>query len=359
MSIPTLKLHDNGVWYIHWTDGRRSKRESTGAKEVAEAKAYLGQWLLMDREAPIAASDVTVSELWELYHNGHIAKNVTSKRTASYAWANLKHYFGYMTIAKITHSEIENYAAKRGAGAIGHPSKSSTVRRELVALRACLRWCADSDRNIISAADLPKFDRLPSESDPRERWLTKAEIGKILAAAKSRGPFTTPVERLLWLALNTAARVQALIDLTWDRVDFETGMIHYDVPGRKKTKKRRASVPMSKALAAFMQRAWFEAPRNAAGELLDSRVVGIGDRHYAYNAIRALTVKAGIERAGPNAMRHTAATHMVRGGTSLHYAAKVLGNTYAVTEKHYAKHVPDGLAEAVNTIPGVVEEAAE
>lgn len=357
MSIPALKLHDNGVWYIHWTDGRRSKRESTGEKEVAAAKAYLGQWLLMDREAPIAASDVTVSELWALYHKGHICKNVTSERTAFYAWANLNHHFGSMTITKITRAEIDSYETKRSGGVIGHPAKSSTVRRELVALRACLRWCADSDRNIISAADLPKFDRLPAESDPRDRWLTKAEIGKILAAAGG-GARTTPVERLLWLALNTAARVQAILDLTWDRIDFETGMIHYDVPGRKRTKKRRASVPMSKALAAFMQRAWHEAPRNLRGELLDGRVVGVGDRHYAYKAIRALTVKAGIDRAGPNAMRHTAATHMVRNGTSLHYAAKVLGNTYAVTEKHYAKHVPDGLAEAVNMIPGVIEEAA-
>jgi integrase len=363
MSIPKLKQHDNGVWYIHWTDGRRSKRESTGEKEVAAAKAYLGQWLLMGPveappTAPAGGGDLAVSDIWDLYHKNHVSKNVASQATANFAWTNLKHHFGHSAIRNITPMMAETYAAKRSGGQIGRPSKDSTIRRELAVLRACLNWAAHPHRNLIAPADVPVF-ALPSEGEPRDRWLTQDEMAKILEAAKPEFGPTTPAERLLWLALHTAARVQAIIDLTWDRVDFQTGVIHYDVPGRKKTKKRRASVPMSEQLLKFMKRAWREAPRNIAGKLLDPRVVGINDRHYAYKLIRKLTVKAGIAKAGPNAMRHTAATHMVRNGTSIHYAARVLGNTYAVTEKHYAKHAPEGLREAVNAIQLPVKEAAE
>jgi integrase len=363
MPVPELKQHDNGIWYIHWTDGRRSKRVSTRQEDLAKAKVFLGQWLLMGPveaapAAPSGGADLAVSDVWDLYHKSHICKNVASQTTANFVWLNLKQHFGHSAIRNITPAMVESYVAKRSEGKIGRPSKDSTIRRELAALRACLNWAAHPHRNILAPADVPHF-AMPSEGEPRDRWLTQDEMAKILDAAKPEHGPTTPVERLLWLALHTAARVQAILELTWDRVDFVTGVIHYDVPGRKKTKKRRAAVPMSEQLLKFMKRAWREAPRNIAGKLLEPRVVGINSRHYAYKLIRSLTQKAGIAKAGPNAMRHTAATHMVRNGTSIHYAARVLGNTYAVTEKHYAKHAPEGLREAVNAIQLPVKEMTE
>lgn len=352
MSMPALKQHDNSVWYIHWSDGRRSKRESTGTKEVAAAKAYLGQWLLMDREAPIAASDFTVAELWESYHRDHIGKNVASVDTADYAWANIKQHFGGLTSTKITQKEVESYEAKRAAGTIGRPAQSSTVRRELGTLRACLNWCADPKRHILAPADVPLFD-LPEDGEARDRWLTKAEVQKLLAAATGR------TRLFLWLALATAARATAILQLTWDRIDFETGMIHYDVPGRKKTKKRRVSVPMSSALRPVLRRAWQDAPRDWRSQMQEPRVVGINSRNYAYKAVAAAAKKAGVAGVGPHVLRHTAATHMAREGISLFHIGKVLGDTVATVEKHYAKHTPAGMLEAVNATPGGMLEAAE
>lgn len=352
MSIPTLKQSASGVWYIHWSEGRRSKRESTGEKEVAPAKAYLGQWLLMDRSAPIAASTVTIRELWDVYHKGHISKNVASIDTADYAWLNLSQHFGGLTSVKVTQQEIESYETKRAAGKIGRPSRSSTVRRELGVLRALLNWCSDSKRNILAPADVPLFD-LPEDGEARDRWLTEDEAQRLLAAATGR------VKLFLTLALATAARLQAILDLTWDRVDFETGMIHYDVPGRKKTKKRRVSVPMSGTLRPVLRRAWQDAPRDWRGQLQDTRVVGIKDRNYAYKALRQVARKAGVPGVGPHVLRHTAATHMARKGISLFHIGKVLGDTIATVEKHYAKHTPAGMLEAVNATPGETLEAAE
>lgn len=353
MSIPTLKQHDNGVWYIHWTDGRRSKRESTGAKEVAEAKAYLGQWLLMDREAPIAAADVIVSELWEVYHKGHVSKNVSSKATVDYAWGNLKQHFGGLTTTKISQAEIDSYEAKRSVGVIGCESKSSTIRRELSQLLACLNWCAAPERRVISKADVPKF-KLPADGEARDRWLSQDEIQLLLAKAEARrrGKRLSRGERFLWLALTTGARSGAILDLTWDRVDFHTGMIHYNVPGRKKTKKRRASVPISATLRPVLLRAWGERDKKDGG-----KVVGAGTmKRYVY----LLAAAAGVPGVSPHVLRHTAATHMARNGVPLKHIADVLGDTVATVEKHYAHHCPGAGLLAVNTIPaGLVKEAAE
>jgi integrase len=179
---------------------------------------------------------------------------------------------------------------------------------------------------------------------------------KLFAAARrlSKGDRLSRGERFLWLALETAGRVQALLDLTWDRVDFETGMISLNVPGRKKTKKRRAEVPMSKALRPILLRAYDERD----GDLvLDTKAP-------IWTTLQHIAIEAGLApkqvlRSGkkptatgisPHVLRHTAATHMARRGVSLFLIAKVLGNGVQVVERTYAKYSPGDLQGAVDRI---------
>jgi integrase len=353
MSTPTLEQHANGVWYIHWTDGRRSKRVSTRQTDLAKAKTFLGQWLLMGPADTSVAGNVTISELWDVYHKGHVAKNVASKDTVDFTWVNLKQHFGGLTTTKISQAEIDSYEGKRSGGVIGHPSRPSTIRRELSQLLACLNWCAAPERKIIAKADVPIF-KLPVEGEARDRWLSQDEIQLLLAKAEARrrGKRLSRGERFLWLALSTGARSGAILDLTWDRVDFQTGMIHYNVPGRKKTKKRRASVPIAESLRPVLLKAWGERDKKDGG-----KVVGAGTmKRYVY----LLAAAAGVPGVSPHVLRHTAATHMARNGIPLKHIADVLGDTVATVEKHYAHHCPGAGLKAVNTIPaGLVKEAAE
>jgi integrase len=247
---------------------------------------------------------------------------------------------------------------KREKGVIGRPAKPATIRRELVQLLACFNWCADSKerRALISPADVPGF-ALPSGGQPRDRWLREAEVERLLKAAAAPVGRMSRVERFLWLALETAGRKQALLDLTWDRVDFETGVIHLALPGRKETKKRRASVPISKALLPVLKRAYEER--------INDRVLDHGAEVWA--AVQSVAARAGfgppqgVRQTGtkpkatgisPHVMRHTAATHMARRGVPLFLVAKVLGDTIATVEKTYAKHAPDDLRGAVDMISG-------
>src|SRR5690606_20748430 len=122
------------------------------------------------------------------------------------------------------------------------------------------------------------------------------------------------------IALETAARKQAILDLTWDRVDFETSTIHFDVPGRVKTKKRRASVPISSALRPVLER----AHRERIGDLV------LDNKAAVWKSIQVAAIKAGFSDQvvvrgdkpkatgiSPHVLRHTAATHMARRGVSL------------------------------------------
>lgn len=352
MSIPELQKADNGVWYVHWTEQRRSKRVSTRTRDVAAAKAFLAQWLLMERAAPSRAdgSALTVADLWALYSAKHVEVHAMAAETADYSWRNLEPYFGGLTLAGVTSDVVEGYVAKRAAGKIGRPSKTSTVRRELNALRACMNWCASPKRRIVAAADVPAFD-LPPDGPPRDRWLRHDEVQRLLdaAAARRQGERLSRGERFLWLALETAARKEAIWQLTWDRVDFEVGTIDFNVPGRKITKKRRSVVPISPALRPILERAYRE---REGTHVLDNEAE-------VWRIVNSIAAAAGVPGVSPHVLRHTAATHMARRGVPLWVIAKVLGNTIAMVERVYAKHAPDDLREAVGMISGGALVAAE
>ena len=362
MSIPSLDKADNGVFYAKWTDGRRSKRRSMGTRDAATAQARFAQWLLMGgtTERPAEpAKTYTVADLWAVYEAQHVKPRVVSSATHDWSWKNLKAHFGALTLDKVSDA-VPPYVAKRERGQIGRPAKSATIRRELALLRACFNWCASPKERkaLIGLGDVPGF-ALPAEAEPRDRWLREDEIARLLAAAAAArgGDRLSRVERFLWLALETAGRKQALLDLTWGRVDFETNVIHLALPGRKQTKKRRASVPISKALRPVLERAYQER----SGD----RVLDHGGEVWA--AVQSVAAAAGfgppqgprLTRTKPKAtgisphvMRHTAATLMARRGVPLFIVAKILGDTIATVEKSYAKHCPDDLREAVDMISG-------
>lgn len=350
MSAPTLKRASNGTIYVHWTENRRSKRVSTRTADMAEAKAFLAQWLLLEQSVAPVCGDRTVSECWTAYYNRHVLAECASVSTAEWSWKNLDLHFGALHVSEITADVIDQYLAKRRAGKIGKPSADSTIRRELVNLRSALNWCASPKRKLLDPSVVPLFD-LPKDGDPRDRWLRTGEIQALLAAASDTrvDGRLSRCERFLWLALETAARSEAIRQLTWDRVDFEVGVIDYNVPGRRKTKKRRAVVPISKTLMPVLERAYRERKGDS---VLDSEAP-------VYDSVKRAASRASLEDVSPNVLRHTAATHMARNGTPLWLVAKILGNSIAMVERVYAKHCPDDLRPAVENISTSGLELAE
>lgn len=355
MSIPHLDRADNGRWYAFWSEGRRSKRKSMGTDDAAVAQARFAQWLLLGGADEKGDVTYTVADLWTVYFEKHVKLKVANPDTHVWSWKNLERHFGHLTLAQVTEA-APGYVEARMAGWLGRAAKSATVRKELALLRACFNWCADAKERkpLIGLSDVPGFG-LPADSEPRDRWLKRDEIDRLLAAAQSEGRMSR-VERFLWLALETAGRKQALLDLTWDRVDFETGVIHLALPGLKQTKKRRASVPISAALRPVLERAYAEREGDLVldhgGDVWAAVQSVVRRAGLAPAVARATGTAAKATGISPHVFRHTAATHMARRGVPLWLIAKVLGNSLAVVERSYAKHAPDDLRGAVDMISG-------
>ena len=329
MSIPRIEKADSGFFYARWTDGRRSKRKSMGTQDPAVAKARFAQWLLIDgHRLADTSKGFAVAEVWAAYDGAHVAA-LAAPDTARYAWQALAPHFATLATDQVPEA-VPGYIAARGRKVRG-----STIRRELVTLRACLNWAAGAKGGRRLIEPVAPF-RLPPDGNPRDRWLTDAEIDKLLAA--SDDPRITLFMRV---ALETAGRKSALLDLTWDRVDFETKVIHLEVPDRQRTKKRRASVPISPNLLPHLEEAW----RGRRG----NSVFGAGD---VYQQVVRIAALAGVKGATPNVFRHTAATKMARRGVPLWIIAKILGNSLEIVERTYAKHEPADLRDAVSLISG-------
>lgn len=363
-SAPYLKRDKKGVWYVHWTHNRIGKRVSTRSAHLPRAKEFLAAWLTVDQQNTDPGVDLTLAEVWLEYLAKHVRVKLANDKTACDVWKNLEPHFGQLPASALTQNEADTYTSRRTSGKLGRRVQPQTVRKELAYIAAAVKFCADPRRKIIPPEFAHKLT-LPEPGEARDRWLRTEEIQKLLdAAARLRdGTRLSRGERFLWLALETAAREQAILDLTWDRVDFETNTIRYDVPGRRKTKKRRATVPISKALLPILKRAHGE--RTGDGKVLDN---GSG----VWLAIQKIVVEAGLGEdrkskrgrpmatgISPHVFRHTAATHMVRRGVPLYIVAAILGNSVKMIAEVYGHHAKEDLQAAVDMISGDKLEAAE
>lgn len=316
----------NGVYYVHWTDDGRSKRQSTGARAVREAQAFLDEWCdLIDMEGTKGRSrGLTCAKLWEMKYKDAGERYDT-------AWANLGPHFGNLKPSQVTAEVEKDYRAKRKAA-------PSTLRMELAVLRAS--WNAAVRKKILNANDLHALGPLPPSSPPRSRALSEAEIDRLFKAADH--PQRERVRLFLWLALHTAARRTAIQELRWDQVDFDIDVIHYLPDGAVQSRKRKASVPISETLKPVLEEAWKR-------RLSDTSLV-IGSGGKINEPLRLVAEKAGVAGVTPHVMRHTAATIMARNGVSIWVIAQVLGNTVEQVEKVYAKWTPGRHTSAVNVI---------
>lgn len=325
MSAPTLKKSDTGVWYVHWTDKRRSKRVSTGARDMAAAKAFFSEWLMLEQQPKKRQDVLTLSDVWGLY------SDTPSGRTTRVqaVWRAMAPVLGGMKLTAIDQAAWNLYSRRRAV-------KGSTLWLEQGVLMQILRFAVK--RKLL--AELPEIERVGAPL-PRDRWLRDDEIDAVLtaAAAERTDGKMTPIERFLWLGLYTGARREALTDLRWSQIDFETGMIVLNAAGRRQTSKKRPSLPIADALLPVLRRMKDEA---ASEKVVGLAYSSIGD------ALIRVAKRAGVSGVSAHVLRHTWATHAARNGVPLWQIAGVLGNSMQMVESVYAKHTPDGLKDAVN-----------
>jgi integrase len=325
----TYKLwqHNNGTYYVTWTEAgesrQYSKRISTGTADRKLAEQFRAQFIAgLNNPAP--QTEPTIAYLLDRYRNEHGIKT-RCLETIDFHLKALKPFFGDLLPRHVSNKTLEEYAKHRNAKSNG------TVLRQLSTLKAALRYAA-GNRWIAS---VPPFKMPVRKPPPRAVWLTREQVTTLLSKAKS------PHLRLfILIAVSTAARSGAILDLTWSQINFTERLIDF---GRGWGNKRRAIVPMNNDV--------YEALKTAK-ELAQTDYV------IEFNGKRIQSVKGAFWtlcndcriKASPHVLRHTAATWLVMDGVPLREVARLLGNSEAVVEQVYGKHSPDYLRRAVNAL---------
>lgn len=325
--MPEFKLQRfrGGFAIAVYDNGRRVSRKQLGSRDAASAAAEFSR-LVVEASRPV---DPDVATLWAAYREDRAGRRIVENM--AFSGRAILPVFGAMKPGQIDVKACRSYtAARRSLG-----RKNGTIGTELNHLRIVLAWAAKT--KLIGQA--PAME-MPPRAAPRERYLTRDEFEALLAAAE-----TAHLRLFLVLAISTAARVAAILELTWDRVDFERGLIYLGQRNAIRPQKGRATVPMTStvraALAAAKPSARSEHVIEWAGEAVASVRTALGKA----------AKRAGVQGVSPHVIRHSSAVWMAEAGVPMGKIATYLGHSdEAITSRVYAKFGPGHLREAADAL---------
>lgn len=326
----------NGQAVVCWRDDAGKHRVRLDAWTEAEGRSEVDAFA-RKRTLLTAIAGRSIAEIYAAYQDDR-EKDGKLIQAFRESWRALAPTFGKLTPDDITADLCRRYTKER---CIDQGRSQGTAWTELQRLRSCMNW-ALKKRLISFKPDV----WVPQKPPPKDRVLTVDEVDALLA-----GCMMPHIKLFVILALATAGRSSALLELEWTRVDFEAGIINLRVPEvinplTKKARKGRSVVPMNE---------W------ARVALLEARQGALTDFVIEWNGERVRSVRKGfseaVRRAGlgkdvtPHTLRHTAASMLETGGIPMGQISRFLGHkTEAVTRNIYCKPDVSGLIPAAKVL---------
>ena len=315
---------------VYWDDPETGKRKryqlEARTRKEAEAEAIDVFRRETFRSTPKGA---TVDQIWAAYVRD-LGDKPTAK-TMGYTGKAILPHFGPFQPQDIDKALCQAYQRTRKA----EGKKQGTIWTELGHLQSALNF---GKKARMFEGATPHIWR-PAKPDSDKRILNTGEIRALISSAHD------PHIRLaLILLLSTAARVGAVLDLTWDRIDLERGVINLRNEDGA-TRKGRAVVPMNASTRAALQTANEAALSDFVIEYAGGPVKSI--RKGVSNAIE----RAGIGHVTIHELRHTAAVHLLGAGIPIEKVSQYLGHSNVqITFKTYARFLPDQMQDAAEVL---------
>lgn len=178
------------------------------------------------------------------------------------------------------------------------------------------------------------------EDQPNAKHLPKPENRRTILS-----PHATAVIRLLIL---TGARLREILDLRWEHIDFERGLL---LLTDSKTG-RKTIVLNAPALAVLA-----ELPRTAAYVIAGNDPAK--PRPDLFRPWRLIATRAGLEGVRIHDLRHTYASFGAASGLGLPIIGKLLGHREAATTQRYAHLDNDPLRRAAGAIGATISAAMD
>lgn len=290
---PLYKRDDSPFWWVRL--GRKT-RESTGTEDRKEAEEYeevLRQRIWRQRKLGDRGS-VPWTEAAHRWLTDSAKKKERDREFINW----LEPMIGPDSVSSVAHPDALEELRKEGlAEGWGHSTIDRMMGTVSAVLKASEKW-----RYLTAAPSVPMYR--PGLDEPR--WLTPDEMERLCGQL--------PMHQVLAarFAVATLLRMRAMLQLTWDRVNLETGRAW--IPRAHQKANRTFGLPLSsEAIRILRALRWLSPPSSPYIFTWHGKRIDDCNTKAFQNGME----RAGIEGANWHTLRHTGASWAVQSGVPL------------------------------------------
>jgi len=225
----------------------------------------------------------------------------------------------------------------------------TTLSRRAVSVRLFTKWAVKDKylaKDVAATLATPKGHRtLPEVLDIADAKTAMDSLAT--RASEEETPISLRDVAMVELLYATGARVAELCGLDLSDIDYDRQTIRVLGKGNKER-----TIPLGNPAMKALN-VWAKEGRDSIKNSLSGNAVFLGVRGkridqrtvrtVVYNALQAIE---GIERMGPHALRHSAATHLLEGGADLRTVQEILGHASLATTQIYTHVSTERLQKA-------------
>ena len=225
----------------------------------------------------------------------------------------------------------------------------TTLSRRAVSVRLFTKWAVKNKylaKDVAATLATPKGHRtLPEVLDIADAKTAMDSLAT--RASEEETPISLRDVAMVELLYATGARVAELCGLDLSDIDYDRQTIRVLGKGNKER-----TIPLGNPAMKALN-VWLKEGRDSFKNSLSGNAVFLGARGkridqrtvrtVVYNALQAIE---GIERMGPHALRHSAATHLLEGGADLRTVQEILGHASLATTQIYTHVSTERLQKA-------------
>ncbi len=275
-----------------------------------------------------------------------VAERGLSEHTARAYCSDVEHVIAFARRRGSSWAEVDLAALRSWLGSMVTAGRSrSTVARRGAAVRAFYGWAhergmlaEDPARRLVAARGASPLP-IALAVDDATRLVEQARTDAGTGDAEAVRDWL-----LVELLYATGVRVGELVGADVD--DADRGSRTLRVLG-KGAKERVVpfGVPAARALERYLSAARPALVRRGSGTpaLLVGTRGGRLDQRRAREVVHRLARAAGVDDIAPHGLRHTAATHLLQGGSDLRSVQELLGHASLATTQRYTHVTPDRL----------------
>ena len=225
----------------------------------------------------------------------------------------------------------------------------TTLSRRAVSIRLFTKWATKKGyltKDVGATLATPKGARtLPDVLNVADAGLAMDALAT--RVAEEDGPIAKRDCAMVEVLYASGARVSELCGLDLQDIDYERNTIRVIGKGNKE-RTIPLGGPAIKALNDWLKngRPAVATDKSARAVFLGSRGGRIDQRTVRTIVYEALSALEGVERMGPHALRHSAATHLLEGGADLRTVQEILGHASLATTQIYTHVSTERLQKA-------------